>query len=82
MAAGKPIVASNVSAIPEIVRDGIDGILFKPKDYTSLAKIIKKFLDKEIKYDSVMTIQRVRNEFSIETMYLNTKNVYDEMINL
>jgi len=37
MAAGKPIVATRVSAIPEIVDDGRTGILVPPKDEAALA---------------------------------------------
>jgi len=31
-ACGKPVIASNIGAIPEVIREGKNGILFKPND--------------------------------------------------
>jgi glycosyltransferase involved in cell wall biosynthesis len=41
MAAGKPVIASNVSGIPEIVIDGKSGILVQPNDEITLANKIQ-----------------------------------------
>jgi glycosyltransferase involved in cell wall biosynthesis len=40
MAAGTAIVASRVSSLPEIVRDGIEGSLILPKDAHALASAL------------------------------------------
>jgi len=45
MAAGLPVVALNSTAVPEVVRDGIDGILIEPGDTENLAKTISNLLD-------------------------------------
>lgn len=44
MAAGKPIVAANASALPELVKDGQNGLLFHPKNSRDLAKKIVTLL--------------------------------------
>ena len=38
MAVGIPVIASNVEGIPEAVRDGIDGLIFKPGSAADLAE--------------------------------------------
>ncbi len=44
MAAGVPVVAPRVGGIPEIVEDGVSGLLVRPGDPESLAKGILKVL--------------------------------------
>ncbi len=40
-AAGKPVIASNIGGIPELVRDGQDGLLFPPGHAGELAACIR-----------------------------------------
>lgn len=42
---GKPVLASNISDNPIIVRDGVNGFLFNPTDVDDMANSIKKMLD-------------------------------------
>jgi glycosyltransferase involved in cell wall biosynthesis len=44
MACGKPVVATKVGGIPELVRDGVDGILVEAGDEDALAKSIIRLL--------------------------------------
>ena len=44
-AAGRPVIASNVGGIPELVRDGVDGILFPPGDAQALAQALDDLAD-------------------------------------
>lgn len=37
-----PLIASNIGGIPELVKDGLNGFLFKPGDADQLAKVIEK----------------------------------------
>ena len=45
MVAGKPIVAANAAAVPEVVRHGINGLLVAPNDSAELAEALLKLLE-------------------------------------
>lgn len=47
MAMGTPVVASRVGGIPEIVRDGVDGLLFEPENAEELAACLVRLLKNE-----------------------------------
>ena len=38
MALGKPVIASCVAGIPELVHDGVTGLLFRPSDWDQLGE--------------------------------------------
>jgi glycosyltransferase involved in cell wall biosynthesis len=45
MAAGLPVIATQVGAIPEVVKDGETGILVPPEDPSALANAVSDLLD-------------------------------------
>ena len=45
MAAGKPVVASRVGGIPEMVSDGVSGFLVEPEDEDALAERMQRLLE-------------------------------------
>jgi glycosyltransferase involved in cell wall biosynthesis len=47
MAAGKPIVAARAAAVPEVIRDGLDGLLVEPRDPAALAAALVRLRDDE-----------------------------------
>lgn len=44
MGSGVPVVASNISGIPELVEDNVTGLLVPPRDATSLANAIECYI--------------------------------------
>ncbi|BAJ50133.1 glycosyl transferases group 1 [Candidatus Caldarchaeum subterraneum] len=49
LAAGKPVIASNIGGLREIVDHGVNGLLFTPKNHHELAQHITKLLqDKKL----------------------------------
>lgn len=45
MAAGRPVIASNTSGIPDLVQDGVTGYLVPPGDATAFASALEKMLN-------------------------------------
>jgi len=68
MAAGLPIVASAVGAIPDFVTDGHDGFLVPPRDPGALADRISRVLgDEQLRRGMAERVrERAPREFAIE----------------
>lgn len=81
MAAKKAIVASRVSAIPEIVEDNKTGILIPPKRPDLLAKAFQFFEKEEMRNRFGNSgWQRAKINFTLNTMIENTINVYEKCL--
>ena len=77
MVAKRPIVATKVSAIPEVVEDGITGILIPPLDPQKLTQAFLELESAELRSSLGMAgQQRVKNEFSVSPMVEKTLAVY------
>jgi glycosyltransferase involved in cell wall biosynthesis len=44
LALGKPVIATAVGGIPEVVREGVNGILVSPKSPETIAKALERLL--------------------------------------
>jgi glycosyltransferase involved in cell wall biosynthesis len=76
MLASLPVVATNVSAIPEIVVDGETGLLVPPDDPAALARAVTRVLDDPRDYGE-RGRERARAEFSVAQMTDRTLAVYE-----
>lgn len=78
MACEKPIVASRVGGIPEVVVDGETGLLAPPKDADLLAEAFVRLLqDRELAARMAAAgLARVRTRFTVERMVEETLSVY------
>jgi glycosyltransferase involved in cell wall biosynthesis len=80
MAMRKPIVASNVSALPEIVADGENGWLVPPADPAALAAALAKVLADPTRARALGACGRARleKEFTVQRMARRHAIVYTE----
>ena len=74
MLAGLPVVATNVSALPELVVDGETGVLVPPDDADALARGIAHALDTP--QLGVGGLERAHREFSVGRMADRTAALY------
>jgi glycosyltransferase involved in cell wall biosynthesis len=78
MLAGLPVVASNVSSLPELVADGETGILVPPDDAAALARGIAEALERPELGSA--GVARARSEFSVAQMADRTAAVYADLV--
>jgi alpha-maltose-1-phosphate synthase len=81
MLCGRPVVASAVSSIPEIVADGETGRLVPPDDAAALSQAIVDLLDHPARAAAMgeAGLELARAEFSVERMTERTLGVYEEV---
>lgn len=82
MAFSLPVVANNVSAIPEIVKHNETGLLVEPGDSDALADALKTVLCDDALAEEYGRAGRARLEqcFSIDTMIDETERLYFDAI--
>ncbi len=80
---GLPIIASQVGGIPEIINDGINGLLTTPGDVESIIEAMKFLINNPIKASQFGSEARktVLNKFSLETQSQNLNNLYCSVLN-
>jgi len=76
--AGLPVIASNVSGIPEIIENGKEGLLVAPANPEELANAIKKLIaDKTLRENLAKNLhEKIQREFSLEKMLKETISQY------
>jgi glycosyltransferase involved in cell wall biosynthesis len=82
MAAGLPIVATAVGGTPEVVVDGITGLLVPPRDPDRLAEAIVALLrDPNLRRTMGRSgRQRVAENFTVERMVEQTQKMYEQLL--
>ena len=80
MAAGRPVVASAVGGIPEVVRDGVDALLVPPADSASLARALIRLarLPRLRARLGAAGRRRVEEEYSVAASTRRIEAIYDE----
>jgi len=82
MAAGLPVIATPVGGIPEVVQDGVSGLLIPPKDPDALGQAILSILPyPDVRRHMGEEGRRiVREQFSVDRMVDRTLRVYEEVL--
>ena len=82
MALSRPVVASNVGGIPEMIEDGRTGLLVRPHDPTALADAILRLLRDHPLADTLARAghDMVHERFCVELMVRAVESIYDEAL--
>lgn len=82
MAEGKPVVATKVGGIPEVVVDQVTGLLVPPGDIRGLAKSINLLLENKplAKQLGASAKKRIEDRFRFDRMLEQTFSIYEEVL--
>lgn len=77
----KPVIASNIGSLPELVTDGFNGCLFKPGSAEELAEKIRLFDDdKNVKIMGENSRSQLKEHFSQKAHYDKLMGVFESVI--
>lgn len=83
MAAGKPVVATRVGTLPEVIVEGQTGFLVEPGDWSGLAdRMTKLFQDPSLAERMGRAgRQRVEKHYSVDQMVRMTEALFERLLN-
>ena len=74
---GKPVIASNIGGIPEIVEDNINGLLFEPGNIEELKNCILKYWN-----NPELSVQHGKNGYQKAITQYTEDKYYNELIKI
>jgi len=79
-AAGKPVVATRVGAIPELVSDGIDGVLIEMNDVSGITSAIKYYLKNPEIYRKNANLKYATRNFMWGSCAKDVEKIYTNLV--
>jgi len=81
MAAGVPVIGTNVGGIPEIIHDGTNGLLVPVESPSSITDAINQLLsDAQLRERFIQSAFSTLNNFSVDKMMECTRSLYQEIL--
>ena len=80
MSVGVPVIASEVGGIPEIIKSGINGFMFKPNDLDGFSKAVLKILQNKSKRQAIVKrgLKTVNDYHNPMRMIKDFKKIYEQ----
>ncbi len=81
MEAGKPVVATSVGGVPDLVEEGVTGLLVEPQDAEGLAAAVAELIERPERALEMGAAGRARRraEFSLEGTTRRIESLYEEL---
>ena len=81
MAAGKPVVATAVGGVPDLIDSGVHGLLVDPADITGVVEAVSLLLERPDLRRKMgeAARERQRREFDIDTMVRRLEDLYERL---
>ncbi|MFQ5511654.1 MAG: glycosyltransferase [Candidatus Krumholzibacteriia bacterium] len=81
MAAGVPVVASRVGSLPEVICDGVNGLLIAPADAVGLARAVRDILTHRARTAQMVEKARetVRERYAVEGMVAGYETLFERL---
>jgi glycosyltransferase involved in cell wall biosynthesis len=82
MAMEIPCVATGITGVPELIRDGVDGLLVPPADADALASAIASLMDDAVLRRRIAKAgrQRVLDKFSLQTNTRHLAGIFEHRV--
>jgi glycosyltransferase involved in cell wall biosynthesis len=81
MASGLPIVGSNLGGIPDIIKEGENGLLARPRDHQSLANALLSLLnDNDLIQKMGKNGQKMVEDYTWDKIAKDTENLYKDIM--
>ncbi|MCZ6692245.1 MAG: glycosyltransferase family 4 protein [Planctomycetota bacterium] len=77
-----PVVATRAGGIPEMIQDGVNGLLVPPKNSSALARGIVSLLKDPVRARALAEAgyRSVIQQFGVDTMVDQTRRIYEELL--
>jgi glycosyltransferase involved in cell wall biosynthesis len=82
MESARPIVATRVGGVPDLIEDGVNGLLVDPGDEAGLAAAIRRLLDdpEAARRMGEAARERRRSEFTVDVMVRRFESLYERLM--
>ncbi len=82
MAAGVPVIGTRVEGVPEVIRDGRDGLIAAPGDPDDMAGAVRRFVARHVDWQALRrsAFERQTAHFSDHSMAAGVAAVYDKVL--
>jgi glycosyltransferase involved in cell wall biosynthesis len=81
MAAGRPVVVTRVGGLPDLVHDGVHGLVVPPADPGALASALERLASDPAGRATMgaAASERQRDEFALDVLVRRVEDLYDEL---